>query len=81
MSEQVPTKKEFDRVHAVCVRLRDKPCKLCPATFTDERYGEMVHGCYGLAAETVNIAVHGNPWGSDAREQSVKAWQERFNHE
>ena len=80
MTDPVPSK-PFDRVHAVCVRLRDQPCKLCPATFDDERYGKMIHGCYALAAEAVNIAVHGDPWGGGASEETVKAWRERFNRE
>lgn len=79
MTEQAPT--TFDRVHAVCARLRNKPCGLCPALFEHEQYGKCIYGCYALAAETVNIAVHGNPWGSGANEQSVQAWQERFNRE
>lgn len=79
MSEQI--EKPFDRVHAVCARLRGQCCKLCPASFNDERYGKVIHGCYAMAAETVNIAVHGNPWGSGASEEVVKAWQGRFNHE
>jgi hypothetical protein len=80
MSEHRTTT-QFDRVHAVCARLRDKPCKLCPATFHDPLYGKVIHGCYALAAETVNIAVHGNPWGAGPSDEAVKAWQERFNRE
>lgn len=73
--------KRFNRVHAVCARLGDRPCRLCPASFKDTRYGQMVHGCYGLAAEVVNIAVSGNPWGKKAPKKSIKAWRKRFNHE
>ncbi len=80
MTDQLP-EASFDRVHAVCVRLRNEKCRLCPASFEHEVYGNMVFGCYGLAAETVNIAVHGNPWGSGPSEEVVKAWQARFNRE
>lgn len=80
MTDQVPSKR-FSRVHAVCCRLRDKPCKLCPARYRHQYYGWMVYGCYGLAAELINIVKTGNPWGKKASKKSVRAWRKRFNRE
>lgn len=81
MNEQVPSEKRFDRVHAVCVRLRNKPCELCPSRYKDDRYGWVVKGCYALAQETCNIAVNGHPWSKKAKGRFVRAWRRRFNRE
>jgi hypothetical protein len=78
--ETVTKEQKFSRVHAVCVYLRDKPCKLCPANETSE-YGHMVRGCYAMASEVQNIVTFGNPWGSSASELNIRRYQEHFNDE
>lgn len=71
---------EFDPIHAVCVRLRNEPCQLCPRQ-EPSVYGPCVRGCRALAEEVANIAKHGNPWGASARGQAVDRWKENFNRE
>lgn len=75
------TTPKFNRVHAVCNRLRNKRCRLCPARFKDEHYGPMIHGCYALASELINIVVNGHPWSKKAPRKNIRAWRKRFNHE
>lgn len=72
---------KFNRVHAVCNRLRDQKCRLCPARFKDERYGWMIHGCYGLAKELMNIVTNGHPWSKKAPVKHIRAWRKQFNRE
>lgn len=72
---------DFDRIHAICVRLRNQQCNLCPHSFIDPHYGESMLGCRALAEECAAIAIHGNPWGEDAPAKHVARWQERFNNE
>jgi hypothetical protein len=49
-------------IHMVCARLRNKPCKECPAWEKDKDYGKMQRGCYGLARELINIVKRGGPF-------------------
>lgn len=72
--------KTFDPIHAICVRLRDQPCKLCPAQ-EPSPYGPMTRGCYALARECLEIARHGNPWGAETPSGTVDRWQKDFNAE
>lgn len=71
---------EFNRLHAICVYLRNKPCELCPER-EPSQYGESQRLCYGLAQEVSNIAIHGHPRGALAKPEHVVRWQRRFNDE
>lgn len=75
------TEKRFNRVHALCERLRDKPCLRCPASEPMPPYGRCQKMCYGLAKEALNIAMHGNPWGRRGVSKHVKRWRKNFNTE
>lgn len=61
-------------VHIVCGRLRDKPCKGCPAREKSEHYGWVQRGCYALAQELINIAKHGGPFKSTT---ANRRWRKR----
>jgi hypothetical protein len=71
--------KRFNRIHAICERLRKKPCLLCPAWEAFEGHGRCQRGCYGLAQELSDIAVHGNPWGKRGLRKHIQSWRKRFN--
>lgn len=75
--------KRFNRIHAVCVMLRRKPCDGCSAWERFEGVDPFKgkRGCRALAEETVNIAAHGNPWGKKHRREGVCKWRKRFNRE
>lgn len=75
--------KRFNRVHAICNVLRNKACERCPSREAFPPHGNGTRGCYMLAKEVLNIAVHGNPWGDKKRNSSggVKRWRKRFNRE
>jgi hypothetical protein len=85
MNEVDRTSEEYLlRIHAICRYLRyrpDGPCNRCPATFTDPIHGECIRGCFSLAEEVSNIAVHGNPWGEKATQPGIKRFRETFNVE
>lgn len=61
-----------ERLHAICQLMREHTwagideskvrCEKCPATI-ETPYGRGTQGCYLLAQEVYNIAVHGNPRG------------------
>jgi hypothetical protein len=75
-----PPVSDFDPIHAICVRMNDKPCDLCPA-WESSVYGPGKRGCRSLAEEVATIARCGNPWGPHAKPEHVAAWQQRFNDE
>lgn len=75
----------FNKVHAMCQRLRDginlkrdTLCKLCPAWEKLDGHGKCQRMCYGIAQEAINIAKHGNPWGTRAVPKHVKRWRKRW---
>jgi hypothetical protein len=69
--------KRFNRVHAICAYLRDKPCMGCPSLHKDPEFGWCRRGCYALAREVVNIAKYGNPWGKRHDPKGMKKWRKR----
>ena len=79
-------KKRFNKVHAMCQRMRDginlrreTLCKLCPAWEQTPGHGKTQRMCYSIAKETMNIAVHGNPWGRNAKH--AKSWRKRWQRD
>lgn len=79
------TDNPFNRIHALCTRLRDKRCEQCPAREFTRGYGFGTRGCYALAQEAANIARFGNPWGKRAKPKNVRSWRKRalreYTHE
>lgn len=63
-----------ERLHAICKAIRENTwagidesralCHGCPAVI-ESPYGPGTQGCYLLAIEVFNIAVHGNRLGPD----------------
>lgn len=62
-------------VHIVCARLRRQTCKGCPAWEQNEYPGKWQKGCYGLAAELMNIVKHGGPW--KGKPTANRNWRKR----
>lgn len=69
----------LERIHAICNIIRESTwagidegkskCRGCPAVI-ESPYGPGTQGCYLLALEVFNIALHGHPLGPVACRQA-----------